>query len=393
MKKKIIVVFILLLILSMVADISYRGNIENGHIGRNPIGGEDKELKLQLEVDDVIEDYEYSIKISPELPKSEDAEAYFQEAINRIDKEFTNIQTTIPLHQEYVNGFVKADWSFRPFGIVEEDGAISWDKVEEMVIMQAQVELRCGTYEKIYSFPFELKAVESTKEERIIQKIEVWLDKQMKAEGKQTIQLPTEVEGATIRWYEKREFITPQVLCLELVALLLLKIVSKRKQEEEEKKCLMEMERDYPEIVNQLSLLMGAGMTTRQAWSRIAIQYEYKKREGLVSKKKVYEAILQMNRRLKEGESERMVYKRFTEEIPTVNFRKLTRLLLGNLEKGTAGMAIRLEDESRLAFEQKILQARKLGEEASTKMLVPLMLMLMLVMGVVLLPALMKFQI
>ena len=69
------------------------------------------------------------------------------------------------------------------------------------------------------------------------------------------------------------------------------------------------------------------------------------------------------------------------------------RILLGSLEKGTKGVGIRLEEESRSAFEQRILQAKKIGEEASTKMMLPLMLMMLIVMGIVMLPALIQFQI
>jgi hypothetical protein len=99
-----------------------------------------------------------------------------------------------------------------------------------------------------------------------------------------------------------------------------------------------------------------------------------------------------MNRRFAEGESERKVYQQFTEDIEAPCYRKLMRILLGNLEKGTQGICIHLQEESRQAFEQRILQAKKKGEEASTKMLLPLMLMLMMVMGIIILPALIEFK-
>ena len=153
------------------------------------------------------------------------------------------------------------------------------------------------------------------------------------------------------------------------------------------------MEKEYPDIVTQLALLLQAGMTTRQAWNRIASQYSFKRKENMIEPKPVYEAIVRMNRIFMEGESERVAYLQFLEAVPAPCYRKLMRILLGNLEKGTQGIAIRLQDESRQAFEKKILHAKKLGEEASTKMLAPLMLMLLIVMGMMMLPALMEFQI
>ena len=68
-------------------------------------------------------------------------------------------------------------------------------------------------------------------------------------------------------------------------------------------------------------------------------------------------------------------------------------ILLGSLEMGSQGICVRLEEESRAAFEQRIIQAKKSGEEASTKMLGPLMLQMLIVMGIVMFPALIGFQI
>ena len=393
MKKKIILAFAILLIMSIAADLSTRGNLENGYIDRNPIGGEEKKLDLQLEVENLIEDYAYSLEVVPQLPEKEDAETYFQEARAQIDRDFADIETRVPIAESYANGYVQAEWTFYPYGIVGEQGDISFDRIEEETIVRAQAELLCGTYERLYTFSFVLSPPTLSKEEQVLQEIEDWFAEQMKTEGSQKIKLPTEIDGKQVTWFEEREWITPKVLCLEVLALLLLKFAYDRKQKEENEKRIQEMEREYPEVVNQLSLLLGAGMTIRQAWMRMADQYEYKRKAGFIERNRVYDAIVQMQYRLRQGESESVVYRGFVEDISTPSYRKLVRLLLGNLEKGTAGIAVRLEEESRQAYEERLLRAKKMGEEASTKMLLPLMLMLTLVMGVVLVPALMKFQI
>jgi hypothetical protein len=261
------------------------------------------------------------------------------------------------------------------------------------MLMEAQVKLTCGSYKKIYTFPFLLQAPERTEEESLLLEIKKNLEQQMLTEGTTELELPDEIGGKSLKWSEKKEYISPQILLLEAVTLCLLWVVSKKRRTEEEKKRILQMEMEYPDIVNQLALLLGAGMTTRQAWNRLAAQYSFKKSRGMVSEKMVYEEILCMNGRFGEGESERMVYQKFTEKISAPCYRKLMRILLGNLEKGTQGIHVQLEEESRLAFEQKILQAKKRGEETSTKMMVPLMLMMGIVMGIVILPALIQFQI
>lgn len=393
-QSKIIVAFVLLLFLAIVADVMKGGALKDGYIDREEIGGEEKELQLQVDMEEVLEEYEYLLEVEPTAPTKDEAETYFEKAIAIIEKDFENVEEEVPLKKEYIESIVKADWSFQPFGIIDSEGKVYKEKLEkEESVIQAQVELTCGAYEKIYMFSFLLKLPEASEEEQILEKIESWIGQQMEMEGTDKIQLPTEIDGKSLVWSEKREYITPKVLLLEGLALILLWVASKRKHLEDERKKLLEMERDYPDLVNQLALLLGAGMTTRQAWNRLANQYSFKRKSGMIEKRTVYESILRMNRRFAEGESERSIYLQFSEEIPASCYHKLMRILLGNLEKGTVGIGIRLEEESRLAFEQRIVQAKKRGEEASTKMLVPLMLMMMLVMGMIMLPALIEFQI
>ncbi|MBQ8518854.1 MAG: type II secretion system F family protein [Agathobacter sp.] len=392
-KTKIIAAFFVLLVVSVVADVTKSDMLKDGVVEREALNGEEKSLQLQLDIEEIIEDYEYSLEVLPANPTKEEAEAYFKDTIALIDRDFSQVKTEVPLHESYFDGIVDADWNFQPFGLIDPEGKVYIEKLEEGEnIIQAQVELTCGAYEKIYTFSFLLEAPELSKEEQILQQIEAWIEEQMVQEGSTKIQLPTEMDGISLIWSEKKEYITPQILLLEVLALVLLWVVSARRHAEEEKKKLLEMEKDYPDIVSQLSLLLGAGMTTRQAWNRIASQYSFKRKREMTKERPVYEAILRMNRRLAEGESERVAYHQFTEEIPASCYHKLMRILLGNLEKGTQGICIRLEEESRLAFEKKILYAKKMGEEASTKMMMPLMLMMMVVMGIVMMPALIGFQ-
>lgn len=394
MKGKIIVVFVLLLLLALAMDMVQQGALKEEYVERAPLGGEEVKLNLKLEAEDLLKDYDYLLSVPAELPKQEQAEIYFQKAITEIEKDFKQTQTDVQIREEYLDGVVTAEWSFQPFGIIDGSGQVVYDRVEkDGTIIHAQVELQCGGYEKIYTFSFRLIPKKLTKQEELLQEIEAYIECQTKKEGSQKMKLPSEINGTKLQWLQKKEYITPQVFFLELVAIVLLKVISNRKKKEAEKKRLAKMMEDYPDIVKQLSLLLSAGMTTRQAWDRIATQYEYKKRENLISQREVYESITRMSRCLKEGETERVAYQHFIEEIPVSCYRKLIRLLLANLEKGSTGIALALEQESQRAFEQKLLQVRKLGEEASTKMLLPLMLMLVMVMGIVVLPALMKFQI
>ena len=110
-----------------------------------------------------------------------------------------------------------------------------------------------------------------------------------------------------------------------------------------------------------------------------------------MGEKVAYEGIVKMNRRMQEGENEKKAYQEFASEMKNVSYHRLIRLLIGNLEKGSRGMCAVLEQESKQAYEQRVLRAKKAGEEASTRMLMPLMLMMLVVMTIVMAPAMVDF--
>ena len=389
-KKKLFIVGLLLLMVSILVDVT-KGNIKNGVIIRETVGGKEKEYEMILDAGNVLKDYEFWVKVSPINPSMEEAEEYFDRVIKEIDENFEDTMSEVPAGKTYLDKAVKADWSFSPYGIIDAAGNINYEKIIEDTQIEAQVELTCGEYIRIYSFSFLLLKPQLTEEELLLQKVNDNLKKQMEVEGNTEIKLPTEIDGNQLVWTEKREYITPQIIFLEIITAVLYVVLKKRMKKEEEQRLIQKMEQDYPDLVSQLSLLLGAGMTTRQAWNRLGMQYNFKRRNGLVEKSIVYEAILRMNGRLAEGVSERVAYQEFRIEIPAQCYHKLMRILLGTLEKGSQGVCARLEEESRIAFEQRILHAKKQGEEASTKMLGPLMLMMLVVMGIVMLPAILSF--
>ena len=58
-----------------------------------------------------------------------------------------------------------------------------------------------------------------------------------------------------------------------------------------------------------------------------------------------------------------------------------------NLRKGSSKLGELLTQESEQAFREQINTYRKLGEEASTKLLVPMVMLLALIMVMIMLPA------
>lgn len=202
------------------------------------------------------------------------------------------------------------------------------------------------------------------------------------------IKLPESIDGIDVEYMHSND------MPVEILAIILLAVIGvfaaqklDNKQQQNNKKRQMEM--DYCEIVSKLVMLMGAGLTIRNAWHKTASDYENKKLETGV--RYAYEEMVITVNELSAGVPERIVYENYGKRCKLPRYVKLGSLLQQNFLKGSKQLLTLLEAESDAAFEDRKLLAKKQGEEAGTKLLIPMVLELVAVMAIVMVPALMNF--
>ena len=128
----------------------------------------------------------------------------------------------------------------------------------------------------------------------------------------------------------------------------------------------------YPDLVHQLALYLVAGMTIRSAFGRLGKTNEYA----------AYAC-----REMQSGQSEAAAYENFGKRAGPREYVKLSTLLCQNLKKGSSALMERLEEEALTATESRIQSGRKLGEEAQTKLLIPMVTLLAVTMLMIMVPA------
>lgn len=390
--EKVGIAFLIVFLMAIFSDIGQLISNPQEQIVRSESGGEDYDIPLILNVEGVLEDYPYTLEVAAQKITEEKADKYFQMAKEVIDADIAGTWEDVPIKEDYLNGWVEAEWSFSPMGSVSENGELVYANIpKDGMILAANVRLYCGEYQQIYSFAFPVSRNRIPLEKRILNEIDEAIFRQYK-EGEDQVQLPNEILGYSMNWSVQKEFITGKICLIELAAFLLLIYSEKQRKTREEKKYKESAEAEYCDILMQLLVMLESGMTIRQVWMRITEQYIQKREKALIQKKDVYEELVCMNRMLQEGESERAAYEAFMSRINVVCYRKLMRTLLNNTEKGNRDICLQLSEEAGKAYEQRILFAKRLGEEASTKMLLPLMIMMILVMGIVMLPALIELS-
>lgn len=206
------------------------------------------------------------------------------------------------------------------------------------------------------------------------------------------LKLPLEWNGKRLRWSQKTEHTYQIILLLGLVAAAVVYIQEEMKEQRKEQERREQLLKQYPDMVSKISLLLGAGMTLSSAWERIVLNYQRKLEQQHTKPEEVYEQMLAAYREMQDGVGELKVYERFGERCNTPQYRKFSMLVTQNLRKGAAGLRQSLEKEVADAFALRKNLAKKAGEEAGTKILLPMMLMLCIVMVIILVPAFLTFQ-
>lgn len=198
--------------------------------------------------------------------------------------------------------------------------------------------------------------------------------------------LPSIIGEQTLTWYYKRSYYG--LLCLGLTPVIAI-LVFCCKDRDLHKQVLyreQQMLLDYPEIVSTLALLIGAGMTVPNAWGKIVADYKYRKEET-GKKQYAYEEMLLTVYEMESGVAQTQAYEQFGRRCRIPKYNKLSTVLSQNIRKGASNLPILLKEEAKNAFEERKHTARQLGEKAGTKLLVPMMLLLGMILVVIMIPA------
>lgn len=203
--------------------------------------------------------------------------------------------------------------------------------------------------------------------------------------------LPTEFDGRQLYYRSTDRSPFGKLMFLGVLAAVL--IVQKeadggKKKEEQRKQQLMI---DYPEVLSRLIIFLGAGMSIRTAWDRISGDYRKGRENGRSRERCVYEEMYRASCQMKSGVSEQKAFQEFGRRCGSVQYMKFASLLEQSKKNGSGNLRESLKLEMAEAFEQRKHAARRLGEEAGTKLLVPLFLLLAVVMIVIAVPALIEF--
>lgn len=153
---------------------------------------------------------------------------------------------------------------------------------------------------------------------------------------------------------------------------------------EEIAKRRLEIQLEFPEFVNKLTLLVNAGMTISKAWEKVITD---NKKDTVLYREMNY-ALAE----IKSGRPESVAYEEFARRCKVKEVTKFVSVIVMNLRRGGAEVVPVLRQQGSECWEMRKAAAKQMGEEASTKILLPLMIMFVGIILIVGTPAVLSFN-
>lgn len=142
---------------------------------------------------------------------------------------------------------------------------------------------------------------------------------------------------------------------------------------------------DLPDFTNQLIILSGAGLTLRAAIIKVGRE--------MPGDTPFYVALRKAVNKMENGATDEAALDVLVTQCNMPVVRRLTSILLQNMQRGGTDVLVALREIGAELWTNRKAAARQMAEEVSTKMLFPMMLMLIAVILLVAAPAVMSMNI
>lgn len=368
---------------------------EGSYIKRNSYGDGDIPIELAAQIEGEEEEIFQYIVEERKYTENE-AETLFQQASAALPEvicgendRLEDVRYDLELVTRIEGYPFELTWESSNYSIVNTEGTVDNADLEEGLVVMLTAHFRYEQWTWDHQLHVQVNPVVYTHREMVHNKIEELLHMQEeRTKSTQTMILPDSVGSEPIVWREIVEDSSGYLMLLVMLAAGLLYWGKGREIDRQLEQRRKELLMDYPEIVNKLSLYMGAGMTIRNAFAKMGEDYKKQQKER---RRYVYEEILITCYELQSGRSEKDAYDHFGKRCQVQAYMKLSTLLSQNIRKGSNDLLYMLRQEADNAFAERKSMAKKLGEEAGTKLLLPMMMMLCIVMVIIMIPAYFSF--
>lgn len=383
------------LILGLLSSFFFSSSMVE--VRRNDVGQGEETKKIELERGK--KRYPHEITIPEKEYTKKEREVAFQKAFSEIErqmlgknKSLRQVRSNLNLPWELSDSPIEVKWELEDENIIDLEGKVyhkNLKKGSKTTHLKLILTYRSYQKSKIYTvliYPKQQSKIQK-QEEKAWNKI-----KQIEKESRQeeSFFLPKKIGNFKIHaGKQKNRWLVLLVLSMSAGVLLFAREMENEKIKEKKVKQAAELE--YSKILWQFLLLLEAGFTIQMAWKKIVEDYKKQKSQVEEEHQYVYEQMAYAYHQMELGSSMEEVFKVFNERMGIKVYAKLMTLFLQNIKKGSKHMLDILKNEEQQAFLYRCEQAKRMGEEADTKLLLPMGIMLLDVLLLLMIPAYLQF--
>ena len=375
----------------------------DGKVVRGVYGAGASIRKFDVKAGDFGERIEVEVEVRERAYTEEETQAMFRRVTDQLEirilgenESLDRVESDLNLVTELEGEPVDISWELDRYDLLNVKGEVQEEAVPEegvlvtltAILTYREDETRQARYQCVAMlYPPVLSGAELLQNQ--IQKAASEAEEKSREDPEW--KLPESIRGEALHYYEKMNGRGAVMIAVAVIAGILLGIGNRQNIRKQEQKRQDQMRLDYPEIVSRMALFLGAGMTAKRTFRKIVEEYERQK--SRTGRRCAYEEMGTALREMEAGCTEAESYENFGKRCKNSEYLRLAALLSQNLRKGTRGLSHLLKLEAARALEEKKARAKRLGEEAGTKLLLPMFLMLAVVLVIVIVPAFLSLQI
>lgn len=382
-------------VLALLSEWS-SSTVRNGYLVREEYGGTSYSENLEVEVGGEKERIE--LQVPPRIRTEEEVTELLSAACAHLPDEVlhgmqaSHVDRDLALPLSLGDEGISVSWMTDDPSVVDWDGHIGRDVPPAGAEVRLTADLTLDGLTKEIWMDITVYPKRLTPAEQLRDLIERAVDSQnMSRAGDERFLLPEEIDGRPVRWSMPASTTGLMILAIGMLSSVLFLFSRLQNRGIELDKKRQQLLCDYPSVISRLVLLLNAGMSVRLAFARLTLDYKKSlERGGRV--REGYEVIARASSEMDKGISELDAYMHIGQNTPEVRYKTFSTLLVQNLRKGSRELTTLLEREAAEAFEERKKQARILGEQAGTKLMFPMLLMLGVVLVILMVPAYLSFQ-
>lgn len=302
------------------------------------------------------------------------------------NKSVNQINSRVDLVNSIGEEDIKVSWGIDNSDLLGYDGEIgkTVPKKGALVKLTATMELDKVTEE----YQFSVKVYPEKKSSNLQSYIQKHIDE--KNVTKKKVPLPRKIGGKVYKFFVRNSNYAMWIFPIALIIAILLFILKDKDLDKEIEARQKQMMRDYPNVVSKLLIYFGAGLSIKSALERIIREYKKQKNKDIhFAYEEMDIAITKMN----SGVSESTAIAEFGDRCGIHCYIKLANIIEQNLRRGSKDMVYALKSEVNSAVNTRKNNILKEGSEISTKLLGPMIIMLIISIVIIMVPAFLSINI